>query len=95
MDEIKEVTLEELGEIAGGARDDERHNLKNYVNGKVTGLPRGTYLYMRKTAGGAKMSVKFANGDRIQYHPKLTGGYYLAYSHQADKYGYVEAKYVK
>ena len=44
MDEIKEVTLEELGEIAGGARDDERHNLKNYVNGKVTGLPRGTYL---------------------------------------------------
>ena len=52
-------------------------------------------MYMRQTAGGAKMSVKFANGDRIQYHPKLSGGYYLAYSYQADKYGYVEAKYIK
>lgn len=95
MDEIKEITLDELGEVAGGARNDERHNLKNYKSGKVSGLPRGTYLYMRKTAGGAKMTVRFANGDRIQYHPALSSGYYLAYSYQADKYGYVEAKYIR
>ena len=95
MEEIKEATLEELDEIAGGSRSDERHNLKNYLVGKVTGLPRGTYLSMRTQPGGPKMSVRFANGDRIQYHPRLSGGYYLAYSYQADKYGYVEAKYIK
>ncbi len=95
MDEIKEVTLDELDEIAGGSRDDERHNLNNYKIGRVGGLARGAFLYMKRTPGGANMTVKFANGDRIQYHPKLSGGYYLAYSLQADKYGYVEAKYIK
>ena len=93
-EEIKEVTLDELGEAAGGSRDDERHNLKNYLYGVVTGLPKGKYLYMKTTPGGKNMSVRFGNGDRIQYHPKLSGGYYLAYSWQADKYGYVEAKYI-
>ncbi len=95
MEEIKEVTLEEMDEIVGGSRNDERHNLKNYKNGRVKGLARGTYLRMKQTPGGANMSVKFANGDYIKYHPKLSAGYYLAYSIQADKYGYVEAKYVK
>lgn len=95
MDEFKEITLDELGEIAGGSRDDERHNLKNYYRGRVSGLPRNTYLYMKTKPAGANMTVRFANGDRILYHPKLTNGYYLAYSTQADKYGYVEAKYVK
>jgi len=94
-EEIKEVTLDELSEVAGGSRDDERHNLKNYLLGNVTGLAKDTFLYMRTQPGGSKMSVRFANGDRIQYHPRLSGGYYLAYSYQADKYGYVEAKYVK
>ena len=95
MEEIKEVTLEELGEIAGGARDDERHDLKNYKSGTVKGLPRGKYLYMKSQPGGKDMNVKFANGDRIMYHPKLSGGYYLAYSYQADKYGYVKADYIR
>lgn len=94
MDEIKEMTLDELDEVAGGSRDDERHNLKNYVTGTVSGLAKGVYLYMKTTPGGAKMSVRYANGDRVLYHPKVSGGYYLAYNWQADKYGYVEGKYI-
>ena len=94
-EEIKEMTLDELDEVAGGSRDDERHNLKNYVAGTVSGLAKGSYMYMRTTPGGSKMSVKYANGDHILYHPKLSSGSYLAYNWQADKYGYVEAKYIK
>lgn len=94
-EEIKEMSLDELDEVAGGSRDDERHNLKNYITGSVSGLAKGSYLYMKTSPSGSKMSVRYANGDRILYHPKLSGGYYLAYSWQADKYGYVEAKYVK
>lgn len=95
MEEMKEITLEELGEVAGGARNDERHDLKNYLRGRVSGLPRNTYLYMKSKPNGANMTVRFANGDRILYHPRINNGYYLAYSTQADKYGYVEAKFVK
>jgi hypothetical protein len=94
MDEIKEMSIDELDGVAGGSRSDERHNLDNYVVGSVSGLAKGKYLYMQTTPGGSNMSVRYSNGDRIQYHPKLSGGYYLAYNWQADKYGYVQAKYV-
>ena len=93
--EINELNLEELEEVAGGKRTDDVHNLKNFVTAKVS-VPKGTYLVMQKTAGGAFMSVKYKDGDSIKVnHNFMEKGYLLAYSSKHDKYGYVDAKYVR
>ncbi len=93
--EINELNLEELEEVAGGKRNDEVHNLKNFVTATVS-VPKGTYLVMQKTAGGAFMSIKYKNGDSIKVNNSfMEKGYLLAYSPANDKYGYVDAKYVR
>ena len=96
MEEIKtELTNEELDEVSGGSRSDARHNLKNYIDCVVTGLKPGEYLYMMRTPGGVKMNVRYANGDAIKIHPKISAGYFLAYNFTTDLYGYVDCHYVK
>ena len=93
--EINELNLEELEGVAGGKKNDEVHNLKNFVTAKVS-VPKGTYLVMQKTAGGAFMSVKYKDGDSIKVNQNfMEKGYLLAYSPAKDKYGYVDAKYVR
>ena len=95
VNEMQELNLEELEAVAGGARTDDVHNLKNFVTAKVS-VPKGTYLVMQKTAGGAFMSVKYKDGDSIKVNQNfLEKGYLLAYSPEKDKYGYVDAKYVR
>ncbi len=93
--EINELNLEELEAVAGGKKNDDVYNLKNFVTAKVS-VPKGTYLVMQKTAGGAFMSIKYKDGDSIKVNQNfMEKGYLLAYSPAKDKYGYVDAKYVR
>ena len=93
--EINELNLEELESVAGGKKNDDVHNLKNFVTATVR-VPKGTYLVMQKTAGGAFMSIKYKDGDSIKVNQNfLEKGYLLAYSPAKVKYGYVDAKYVR
>lgn len=90
-----ELDAQELEAVAGGKGKDAVHDLKNFVTAKVS-VPKGTYLVMQKTAGGAFMSVKYKDGDSIKVNQNfLEKGYLLAYSPEKDKYGYVDAKYVR
>ncbi len=92
---INELSLEEMEEVAGGKKKDAAHDLKNFVTARVS-VPKGTYLVMQKTAGGAFMSIKYKDGDTISVNQNfLEKGYLLAYSPAKDKYGYVDAKYVR
>ena len=96
MADIKtELNMEELDEVSGGSRNDERHNLKNYIDCVVTGLKPNEYLYMTRTPGGARMNVRYANGSTIKIHPKISSGCFLAYNFTGDVYGYVDSHYVK
>ena len=93
--EINELNMEELETVAGGKKKDAVHDLKNFVTARVS-VPKGTYLVMQKTAGGAFMNVKYSNGDAIEVNENfMEKGYLLAYSYTFDKYGYVDAKYVR
>ena len=93
--DVKDLTLEELDEVAGGSRSDERHNLKNYIDCVVTNLKSGEYLYFLYRPNGSKMSIRYQNGESIKIHPRITTGYFLAYDWRTDKYGYVDAHYIK
>ena len=93
--QIRELDLGDMQSIAGGKSTDSVHNLKNFVTATVR-VPEGTYLVMQKTAGGAFMSVKYRNGDKIKVnHSFMEKGYLLAYSPSKEVYGYVDAKYVR
>ena len=95
INEINELNLEEMEAVAGGKKKDAVHDLKNFVNATVK-VPKGTYLVMQKTAGGAFMSIKYKDGDTIKVNENfMEKGYLLAYSPSKDKYGYVDAKYVR
>ena len=85
---INELSLEEMEEVAGGKKKDAAHDLKNFVTARVS-VPKGTYLVMQK-------SIKYKDGDSISVNQNfLEKGYLLAYSPAKDKYGYVDAKYVR
>lgn len=91
----RELNLEDMEAVVGGKTNDAVHDLKNFVNATVS-VPKGTYLVMQKTAGGAFMSVKYKNGDSIKVnHSFMERGYLLAYSPAKNVYGYVDAKYVR
>ena len=94
--EFNELRLDEMEEVGGGKKKkDEAHRLKNFVTATVS-VPKGTYLVMQKTAGGAFMSIKYKNGESILVNENfLEKGYLLAYCPPKDKYGYVDAKYVR
>ena len=92
---IRELNLEDMETVVGGKTNDAVHDLKNFVTATVN-VPKGTYLVMQKTAGGAFMSVKYKNGDQIRVnHSFMERGYLLAYSPVKNVYGYVDAKYVQ
>ena len=59
VQEVKELNLDELNEVSGGSRGDERHKLRNYIALTVSNLPKGEYLVMQRKPRGAFMSVKF------------------------------------
>ena len=91
----QELNLDDMEVVVGGKTNDAVHDLKNFVNATVR-VPKGTYLIMQKTAGGAFMSVKYKNGDSIKVnHSFMEMGYLLAYSPTKNVYGYVDAKYVQ
>jgi len=93
--EITELNAEELETVAGGRKTDSVHDLNNFVTATVR-VPKGTYLVMQKTAGGAFMSVKYKDGDKIKVNDSfMERGYLLAYSPAKDVYGFVDAKYVR
>jgi len=93
--EMQELDLEDMEAVAGGKRNDSVHDLKNFVNATVS-VPKGTYLVMQVTAGGKFMSVKYKDGESIKVNQNfMEKGYLLAYSPAKDKYGYVDAKYVR
>ena len=95
INEMQELNLEAMENVAGGKKKDSVHDLKNFVTATVK-VPKGTYLVMQKTAGGAFMSIKYKDGDTIKVNENfMEKGYLLAYSPSKDKYGYVDAKYVR
>ena len=95
VNEMQELDLEAMESVAGGKKTDSVHDLKNFVTATVK-VPKGTYLVMQKTAGGAFMSIKYKNGDKIKVNDSfMEKGYLLAYNSNKDKYGYVDARYVQ
>ena len=94
VQEVKELNLDELNEVSGGSRGDERHKLRNYIALTVSNLPKGEYLVMQRKPRGAFMSVKYQNGDHVLVHPDHENGYYLAYDWTHDMYGFIDARYV-
>ena len=92
----EELTEEELRTVAGGANRDAVHDKNNFVARTVCNLPAGTYLVMQKTPGGRSLSKHYSNGDTILIHKSFTKpGYLFAYSYEAKKYGFVDARYVR
>ena len=86
---------DDMEAVVGGKTNDAVHDLKNFVSATMS-VPKGTYLVMQKTAGGAFMSVKYKNGDSIKVNNNfMERGYLLAYSPSKNVYGYVDAKYVR
>ena len=95
LNDIQELNIEEMEGVVGGKSKDAVHDLKNFVTATVR-VPKGTYLVMQKTAGGAFMSVKYKDGDSIKVNRNfLENGYLLAYSPAKDVYGYVDSNYVR
>ncbi len=80
--------------IAGGSVvPDEIHNLKNFVNRTVVGVPAGTCLQMQRCPGGAFLPVMYYEGNSIFVNAFfMQEGYLLAFKDGI--YGFVDAGYV-
>ena len=96
-EDMKELDMKELDEVAGGAGGgDCRYNKNTLRCHTVEGLPHGKELYMYATPDSSKrMYVKYRNGDSILIQElAVEGTYVLAYTYNPGKWGWVLRKYV-
>ncbi len=96
MSEMKSsVNENEMNHIAGGSVvPDEIHNLKNFVNRTVVGLPSGTCLQMQSCPDGPFLPVMYYEGNNIFVNAFfMQEGYLLAF--KDGMYGFVDGGYVR